>query len=334
MEFYVKISIVLAAYNGEKYLKQQLESFCYQTRFPDELVIVDDCSTDSTPTILKEFQNKAPFKTIILRNTENIGSTKSFEKACKEITGDWVLFSDQDDYWKKDKIEIFTQEISKSDDSIGLIYSDYEIVDENLKPLNTENTWLPDYKNPKIESDSAWIFFLTNQVITGCTMGVKKEIIAAAIPFNCKLHDFWLAWIASLLGKIRFIDKKLICYRQHCGQQVGLGFVDKKDKQEDCLSKYENKALTELRKLDENCIFMEQTYKFIERNEIQLSQDIVECINKRYEYLKTRFECLQKSRYSRFLPLCSLFFHGYYHCWHKHPFNAFKHDLIYPKTKL
>ena len=53
----MKISIVLAAYNGEKYLKQQLESFCYQTRFPDELVIVDDCSTDSTPTILKEFRD-------------------------------------------------------------------------------------------------------------------------------------------------------------------------------------------------------------------------------------------------------------------------------------
>jgi glycosyltransferase involved in cell wall biosynthesis len=74
------ISIAMTAYNGEKYIQEQLDSYCKQTILPDELVIVDDCSTDSTQKIINNFKEKAPFKTIIIRNEENIGSTKSFEK--------------------------------------------------------------------------------------------------------------------------------------------------------------------------------------------------------------------------------------------------------------
>ncbi len=335
----MKISIVLAAYNGEKYIKEQLESFCEQTRLPDELVVVDDCSTDSTAIILENFCKKSPFKTIFLKNNENIGSTKSFEKACKHASGDWILFSDQDDYWKKEKIEIFENEIARADNSINLLYSDYEIVDENLQPLAFDPAKLPDYKNPQIESDLAWKFFLTNDAISGCTMCVKREIIQITIPFVSRFHDAWIAWTVSLIGKIKFIDKKLIYYRQHSRQQVGLNIVNNKPigkHVEENLSKFEKnekKAKIEFQKLFSIYERVQHTEYWVEKNNILLQSEKINIIANRNKYLKTRIKYLQKTRLVRLFPLLIFFFQGYYKFWHKHPFNIFWHDLIFPIVK-
>ncbi len=113
----------MATYNGVKYLQEQLDSFATQTILPDELVVVDDCSTDNTIAILNNFKDKAPFKTIIIKNDKNLGSTKSFEKAATKATGDLIFFSDQDDFWKPNKIELF-QKAMEQDSNIGLVYSE------------------------------------------------------------------------------------------------------------------------------------------------------------------------------------------------------------------
>ncbi|MBQ2594941.1 MAG: glycosyltransferase, partial [Candidatus Riflebacteria bacterium] len=110
-QYEFNISIAMATYNGEKYLLEQLQSFCKQTILPTELVIYDDCSTDKTCKIIEEFSNTAPFKVKLIRGEKNIGGSvrdgygMSFSKAAEACKGDYIFFSDQDDVWFPNKIE-------------------------------------------------------------------------------------------------------------------------------------------------------------------------------------------------------------------------------------
>jgi glycosyltransferase involved in cell wall biosynthesis len=98
-------SIVMATYNGEKYLSEQLDSFCKQSVLPDELVVSDDNSKDATKEIILNFAKTAPFKVLFVENNHNSGVVKNFENALKHAKGDIIFFSDQDDYWLSNKIE-------------------------------------------------------------------------------------------------------------------------------------------------------------------------------------------------------------------------------------
>ena len=95
----MKISIAMTAFNGAKYINEQLNSFASQTRLPDEVVVCDDISSDDTFEILDNFARSAPFKMIVVRNNKNLGYTKNFEKALSLCSGDLIFLSDQDDIW-------------------------------------------------------------------------------------------------------------------------------------------------------------------------------------------------------------------------------------------
>ena len=101
-----KMSIALCTYNGELFLQEQLDSYINQTLLPNELVINDDCSTDSTVAIINDFVKNAPFLCKI--NEANLRLTKNFERAIVRSTGDYIFLSDQDDVWKKDKTQAGT----------------------------------------------------------------------------------------------------------------------------------------------------------------------------------------------------------------------------------
>ena len=95
----------MATYNGEKYLKEQLDSFVQQTRQPDELVVTDDCSTDGTLGLLKAFAKTAPFDMAVHQNQRNYGYCGNFNQASMRTGGDLVFLSDQDDVWFPEKVE-------------------------------------------------------------------------------------------------------------------------------------------------------------------------------------------------------------------------------------
>jgi glycosyltransferase involved in cell wall biosynthesis len=99
------ISVALAAYNGARYLQEQLDSLAAQRRLPDELVVVDDASSDGTVGILERFRATAPFEVKVHRNTANLGYSANFEVAISRCTGDIIFMSDQDDVWFPEKIE-------------------------------------------------------------------------------------------------------------------------------------------------------------------------------------------------------------------------------------
>ena len=100
----MRISLAMTTYNGEDYLEEQLESFLRQTRIPNELIVCDDGSRDSTLNILEAFQLKAPFPVMINRNVENLGYTKNFENALSKCSGELIFLSDQDDIWEANKV--------------------------------------------------------------------------------------------------------------------------------------------------------------------------------------------------------------------------------------
>src|SRR4029078_1399724 len=123
----VRISVAMCTYNGAEFLPAQLESIFGQTRRPYEIVICDDVSTDETISLI-------PDTVVLHRNEENLGTVKNFEKAIGLCTGDVIALSDQDDVWRPDKLALIEGAFQKTPNA-GLVFSDAEIVDEDLDPL-------------------------------------------------------------------------------------------------------------------------------------------------------------------------------------------------------
>jgi glycosyltransferase involved in cell wall biosynthesis len=127
----MKISIAMATFNGAKYLGEQLETFISQERTPEELVVCDDSSTDATLSILEEFKCRAPFEVIVVKNDQNLGFTKNFEKALSICTGDLIFLSDQDDYWFPNKVSAVEKAFLENPDK-SLVIHNGELADGNL----------------------------------------------------------------------------------------------------------------------------------------------------------------------------------------------------------
>jgi glycosyltransferase involved in cell wall biosynthesis len=200
------VSIALCTYNGETYLKEQLDTLINQT-YPDiEIVVVDDCSKDNTVKILQEYANTYP-QIRLYTNQENLGYTRNFEKAIRLCKGEYIALCDQDDIWDKNKIEIMGELIGNN----ILAYHDSEFVDETGTPINKR---LSDVKNCYSGSDSR--FFLFDNCVLGHAILFRKELLNFVGNFNdTVIHDRWLAYAATNNGSILFVDQTLIKYRQH-----------------------------------------------------------------------------------------------------------------------
>lgn len=219
------ISVALCSFNGEKYIEEQLKSIITQTSRPDEIVIVDDVSEDSTPDIVSSFTNSCPVKVTFTRNERRLGPVKNFEKAINIASGDYVFLSDQDDLWIPEKIEktlalIQKVETEKGKDNPILAHSDLRVVNEQLQVIN------PSYMHhKKISHRSTYQLeaLLVQNFVTGCTVCINKKMKEIALPFPEKamMHDWWLALLACALGQIVFHPEPLILYRQHGHNVVG-----------------------------------------------------------------------------------------------------------------
>ena len=201
------ISIAMATYNGEKYLREQLDSILLQTYSNLEIIIVDDASLDSTLLILNEYQQShANIK--IFPNEINLGVVKSFEKAIGLCSGEYVALADQDDVWFPNKIAVLLAEIG---DNL-LIHSDDILVDENLQILASSHfAW------GKQANKSNFFDYLVNVNVTGCTVMFSRELINLILPFKSHSlpHDWYLTYYAAYLGRVKLYLQPLLYYRQH-----------------------------------------------------------------------------------------------------------------------
>ena len=229
------ISIALCTYNGEKFLPEQLQSILVQTCLPDELVVCDDCSSDRTVEILREFKKKAPFPVHIHQNEINLGSTKNFKKAIQLCTGDIIALCDQDDVWKAHKLEKLAEALHFNPEA-GYTFSDADLVDENLVLIGcrlwNSYSFMGKYKKLFFQGEQFSCLARMN-VVTGATMAFRASIGKIALSFqNWEenwIHDEWIAIISSALSHPGIpVDEALIFYRVHIKQQVGVPFTQNK----------------------------------------------------------------------------------------------------------
>jgi glycosyltransferase involved in cell wall biosynthesis len=204
-EAHYSISIAMATYNGAKHLQAQLDSFLVQTRLPNELVVCDDGSSDSTIDILERFVSKAPFAVKIYRNEVNLGFTKNFEKALMKCSGDLIFLSDQDDVWFENKLSV-VEKAFHLDTTKLLVISDGNLVDEDLN-------W---HGVTAIRQVIAG-FGTTDALVVGALSALRKEYLSFALPIPDGFlgHDVWLHGIARQLGTRLVLRRSLQSIRRH-----------------------------------------------------------------------------------------------------------------------
>lgn len=218
----MKIDILMATYNGEKYLREQIDSILNQTFKDFNLIICDDCSKDSTWEILQEYEKKDS-RVKIIKNEKNLGYNKNFEKLLGFVKSEYFMLSDQDDFWLENKVEESYKKITE--EKLNLVCSDLEVVNENLETIHPSmwEFW-PDYniKN-KIKKSKDYRSCLMTNCITGCTTIINSKLIPKLVPLPGYpiVHDWWIGLVAGSEGEIGYIEKPLIKYRQHGNNQIG-----------------------------------------------------------------------------------------------------------------
>lgn len=212
------VSVVIATYNGERFLREQLDSIYKQTHAEIEVVVSDDCSTDNTTKILEEYSQKHGL--IYVVNEKNLGYAKNFERAFSLSHGKFVAFCDQDDIWHPQKIELLVKVI----DDKFLAFCDAKIIDIKGDLISeSRNKFL--YK--KLEKDLGVKFksFIRSNAL-GCELLIRRDIFEKSLPLPYSMsHDGWALLIASMLKSEKYINKQLIDYRIHDKNVSGLNFM-------------------------------------------------------------------------------------------------------------
>lgn len=197
----MKISVCMATYNGEAFLKEQLDSILGQLSAQDELVISDDSSTDQTLKIIESYRDKR----IKIYHSDHKNVIFNLENALRGATGDIIFLSDQDDIWKGNKVQKTLEMLNEC----TLVFSNAYVFEGN-EP----------HEDVLLYQRSDVVGFFRNLYknnYIGATMAFKAELLQVALPFPKQLpmHDIWFGLLAEITGKTDFISEPLIYYRRH-----------------------------------------------------------------------------------------------------------------------
>lgn len=202
------VSVLLASYNGEKYIAQQLESILCQLGSEDEVIISDDGSTDGTLKIIEGFAAKD--NRIRVVNGPRCGVVANFDHLLSLATGEVIFLSDQDDVWLDCKVERVLKEFENQE--VTLVLHDVEIVDRDLSPISSS---FFEFRG----SGAGFIRNLIKNSFMGSAMAFRKGIVSQVcpIPASVPMHDQWIGLICSLTGETKLISEPLGLYRRHGG---------------------------------------------------------------------------------------------------------------------
>lgn len=202
------VSVAMATYNGERYIKEQIESILLNLGEDDELVISDDGSTDRTIYFIEQFRDRR----IRIIEGPRKGLVKNFEHAIANCSGDYIFLSDQDDIWEKGKVDRVLPYFREA--HYILVQHDAVIVD------GAGNVLFPSFANMR-RVRTGLLKNLIRNTYHGCCIAFKKELVQEILPFpdNIYLHDEWIGLIAELNGRTIFIEDNLLKYRRH-GENV------------------------------------------------------------------------------------------------------------------
>lgn len=219
------ISILMATYNGELFLQEQLESLLDQTYTDWTCYIHDDGSTDNTIQILDHYSLKYPDKFMLLTYPSCGGAKENFLSLLKYANSEYVMFSDQDDVWIETKIENTLEcmkNIEEKHTNIPVaVFTDLYVTDKKLNIISQSFLKYSKHDPHKVGCKD---IFISNPA-PGCTMMVNKSLCQMAAAFksdrNIEMHDWWCMAIGSIFGKIGFINEPTIMYRQHGSNTLG-----------------------------------------------------------------------------------------------------------------
>ncbi|HHU4051552.1 TPA: glycosyltransferase family 2 protein [Raoultella ornithinolytica] len=221
---YKKIDVILACYNGEKFIDKQIRSILASldatNGYMSRVLIADDGSNDNTISIISEIKDE---RVVLIDSTRVGGVIKNFSRLINYSDADYVFFSDQDDVWLQEKISVFMNRFIALEKECSntpiLLHSDVTLVDAELNLLNASMM-----NAQKIISQPSFAELLVSNSITGCAMAVNRPLLNTLTTLSddrVVMHDWYLALIAKYFGILDLIPGSFVLYRQHGGNQVG-----------------------------------------------------------------------------------------------------------------
>ncbi|MCI8876213.1 MAG: glycosyltransferase family 2 protein [Lachnospiraceae bacterium] len=204
----VRVSVALASYNGERYIREQIESILANLKEEDEIVVSDDGSKDNTLAFLQEYQ-KGKISIRILKGPGK-GIKKNFENALKHCRGEYIFLSDQDDVWTRDKVERVLPYLLEG--NYTLVNHDARVMDGKLK-----KEIMPSFFEYRGSAPGFWKNYIKNRYM-GCCMAFHRKLLSRALPIpeEIEMHDQWIGLINHIAGnKSLFLKEPLVLYRRH-----------------------------------------------------------------------------------------------------------------------
>ena len=306
------ISIAMCTYNGERFIEEQLDSIAAQTVQPLELVVCDDGSTDRTVPLIEAFSRRAAFPVHVHVNAKNLGVTRNFESAAKRCTGKIILFTDQDDRWRTTKIQRIRQAFD-ADDRLQLFFSNAQLIDQSGKELNRrlwDDVFFHGAGKSEVMTGKLYAVLLRQSVVTGGTMAVTSDLIAACSPFNPNwVHDEWIAALAAAMD-VRYLaePQPLIDYRLHDKQQIGMASA----------GSFSNRVRSAPSVTSEKFELLSDKYQLLsdfiaDRLSAKVAPRNIELLKWKIQSGRLRADVLRRSRLSRPIGALGLLLRGDYH---------------------
>jgi hypothetical protein len=219
------VDILLGTYNGQAYLEMLLASIASQTHTDWTLHVRDDGSTDRSRSIVTEFARQRPGQVVLHADADaNLGPARNFGRLMTQVAGPYITFCDQDDMWLPERVGLLAYRMGKLEEEVGadiplLVHSDLKVVDEKLELLN-ESFWDYQHLDPnRCELPR----LLTQNVVTGCATMINRALAdrTGTIPEHAVMHDWWIALVATLFGRVDAIHTPTLLYRQHGANDTG-----------------------------------------------------------------------------------------------------------------
>lgn len=288
----MKNSVIMATYNGEKYITEQLDSIRNQTLPPDEVIICDDCSSDNTRTIINEYISKYKLTGWQLySNEKNIGFFDNFFKALRLSTGDIIYLSDQDDVWDKDKLRTFTMQFEKNT-NLMMVQSDFRFIDEYGNLLNKKEHYHGFTNGNFCELTS---FEMCKFAGSGYTMSFRRRVFEKIFDLCLnekkdifKFHDIMIGLVAVSEGEC------LLCRN----------IIDKHRIHENNITKKKNRSYTSGRTKRDQIDILEKRYQYFNIISESTIDSLKKIIFKDFALFSlTRKEVIEKCRISKLLYL-------------------------------
>jgi hypothetical protein len=222
------VEVLLATYDGERFLRDQIDSILTQDYVNLRVLARDDGSSDATVSILNEYAKRLPNRFRVMPPSPGTGSPKdNFLKLMQASSAQYICFSDQDDIWLPDKVSRTKRAMDDLESRWGadtplLVFTDAHVVDDQLRTLH-ESFWA--HENIEPDRIHHLALLLGRSVVTGCTMLLNRPLLelSFAMPREASMHDRWIGLLACAIGKSHAVRTQTLLYRQHDRNVAGIG---------------------------------------------------------------------------------------------------------------